>query len=190
MGLRPERQERLINTEYPHPLTSERGGVLTVNSISGICYADYSADPSGLAVLGIKLNDHWYVESDRMPPPDRIRRVVAWDGEAWALYAGEVTTDWVHPDYTSSIQVGDTAYAGPSGLLVNDQTYGGNKVGKFISNVGGPSTHDSYVVQYYGLGTKYTWMNPQTKAIESVNASQTFLSVGGWVKLRIDTTQG
>lgn len=185
MGLKPIRHERLVNTEYSHPLTSERGGVLTINRVSGIDYADYSADPSGLAVLGIKLNDHWYIEEDRMLPPDRIRRVDTWYGIAWALYAGEVTTDWVHPDYTDSITVGDVAYAGPSGLLVNDQIYGGEKVGRFVSNV---ESHESYVVWYNGLGLKYTWTNPQTKEVESINATDTVLSIGGWVKLRIDTT--
>jgi hypothetical protein len=186
MGLKPERHERLINTDYSHPHSSERGGALTINSVSGIEYADYSANPNGLAVLGIKLNDHWYIEEDRMPPPDRIRRVETWYGIARALYAGEVTTDWVHPDYADSITVGDVAYVGPSGLLVNDQVYGGGRIGQFTSNVG---PHDSYVVQYNGLGLKYTWMNPQTKEVESINATNTMLSVGGWVKLRIDTTQ-
>lgn len=194
MGLRTTRHERLYNHFYPHPRTSERGGVLTINSVSGIDFADYTADPSGLAVIGIKLNDHWYVESDRMPPPDRIRRVVTLDGIAKALYRGDIITDWVHPDYANSIQAGDTAYAGPSGLLVNDQLYGGSKVGKFMSSVGsayhGLDRHDSYFVRYYGLGLEYIWTNPQTKEIQHVNAVKIDLSVAGWVKLRINTTPG
>lgn len=194
MGLRITRQEYLYNEDFPHPRTSERGGVLTLHTVSGIDYADYTDDPSGLAIVGIKLDDHWYIEQDRMPPPDRIRRVVYLDGVARALYRGDVITDWVHSDYVSSISVGDTAYVGPSGLLVNDQTYGGRKVGTFMSTVGsthhGLNNHDSYTVCYYGLGLEYVWTNPQSKEIQHVNAVKITLPIAGWVKLRINTKSG
>lgn len=191
MGLKALRHERLMNEYFEHPRSSERGGVLTIHTVSGIDYADYSPDPSGFAVLGIKLNDHWYTEFNRQPDPTRIRRVSTIDGLAKIVYRGEIITDWVHPDYTDSIQPGDIAYVGPSGLLVNDQSFAGNKVGRFLSTVGatyyGLAYHDSYTVYWYGLGLEYTWTNPDTKEIEHVNPLKISLSVGGWVKLRVDT---
>lgn len=192
MGLKPDRTEYMINKQdFCHPRTSERGGVLTVATISGVEYADYSADPSGLAVLGIKANDHEYIECDRQSRDyGQDRRVNQMDGIAYMITGGDVITDWVHPDYANSISAGDTAYAGPSGLLVNDESFAGKKVGKFLSSVGATQfnlqRHDSNVVLYEGGGLSYTWTDPQTKQVENVNSVQVVLYVAGWVKLRID----
>jgi len=194
MGLRGLGQEFLINDYYEHPRSSERGGVLTLNSVSGIDYADYTPDPSGRMVIGIKLNDHWYTEPDRQPDPGLLRRANIVEDIARALYLGEVITDWVHPDYVDSIKPGDTAYAGPSGMLVNDQAYGGGKIGTFRSTVGsayyGLQNHDSYTVMWYGMGLTYEWTDPDTKEIVQVNPDQIYLSSGGWVKLRVDVEGG
>lgn len=192
MGLKPLRSQYMTNKkDFCHPRTSERGGVLTAVTVSGVEYADYTADPSGLGVLGIKANDHEWMEFDRQTMDyGHDRRVNQLDDVAYMITGGDVITDWVHPDYANTIRAGDTAYAGPSGLLVNDQTFAGKKVGTFMSSVGSPQfnlqRHDSYFVLYEGGGLSYTWTDPQTKEIEHVNAVQVFLPVAGWVWLRIE----
>jgi len=181
--------------DFCHPRTSERGGVLTAVTVSGVEYADYSADPSGLGILGIKANDHEWMEFDRQVSNyGDVRRVAQLDDIAYIITGGEVVTDWVHPDYASSIKAGDAAYAGPSGLLVNDQSFAGRKVGTFLCSVGSTQfnlqRHDTYLVLYGGGGLSYVWTDPQTKEIEEVNTTKVFLSVAGWVKLRIELSSG
>jgi len=192
MGLKGDRQSFQRNyQDFDHPRTSERGGVLTItNAISGIQWADYSVDPSGLTVLGIKANDHEWIERCRQTNPGSVRRVDPIDGRALAITEGEVVTDWVHPDFASEIGIGDIAYAGPSGLLINDSSYGGKKVGIFKSTVGavhfGLNNHHSYNVLFEGAGLSYTWMNPNTHEVETINAVQTLIPIAGWVLLRVD----
>lgn len=190
MGLKAYRSENQKNYDLVHPRTSERGGVLTIIQASGIDYADYSIDPSGKTVLGIKANDHEWIELWRQEDPTKIRRVTELDGIVWAIVEGEVITDWVHPDYAASIKAGDVAYAGPSGTLVNTDDYAGGKVGIFLSRVGsshyGLNRHDSYTVLLGGGGLTYTWMDPDTHIVTTVNAEKIFVPVGGWVKLRVN----
>ena len=190
MGLKPGRSIRLVNYDFPHPRTSERGGILTLTSYSGIYYADYTVNPSGLSVLGIKLDDHEWIEDDRQENPARLRRVERYFGNTRAVVCGSVITDWVHPDYASSIVPGDTAYPGPSGTIINTSDYCSNKIGIFLSKVNsefyGLNHHESYTVLMEGAGLEYTWMEPYTHIVQHINQSKTFVPIGGWVKLRID----
>lgn len=192
MGLKGDRQVIQRNyIDFDHPRTSERGGVLTItNVVSGVQWADYSVDPSGLAILGIKANDHEWIERCRQTNPGSIKRVDPYEGRALAITEGEVVTDWVHPDFANEIGIGDIAYAGPSGLLINDSSYGGKKVGIFKSTVGaahfGLNFHPSYNVRFEGGGLSYTWMNPNTHEVETINGTTTFIPIAGWVLLRVD----
>lgn len=190
MGLKGDRQSFYRHyREFDHPRTSERGGVLTVREASGIYWADYSVDPSGRSILGIKANDHEWIERCRQTDPGSLRRVDGYEGKALIIMEGEVITDWVHPDFADRIGIGDVAYAGPSGTLVNDDSYGGKKVGIFKSTVGaahfGLNYHHSYNVLFEGGGLKYTWMNPDTHEVETINATQTLIPIAGWVLLRV-----
>lgn len=191
MGLKPTRNIRWRNYEdFTHPRTSERGGVLTISEASGIYYADYSIDPSGRAVLGIKLDDHEWIEDERQPNPGRLRRAERYFSLTRIVVEGEVITDWVHPDYSSLIRPGNTAFVGPSGTLVNSDVYGSSPVGVFLSTVGstnfGLNNHDSYTVLLDGGGLSYTWMEPYTHQVKSINSEQIFVPVGGWVKLWVN----
>ena len=192
MGLKGDRQSFQRNyQDFDHPRTSERGGVLTITAeVSGVQWADYSVDPSGLTVIGIKANDHEWIERDRQPFPGSIKRVNYVCGPALIITEGEVITDWVHPDFANRIGIGDIAYAGPSGTLVNDTSYGGQRVGTFQSTVGaahfGLNHHDSYNVLFEGGGLSYTWMDPYTHTVVTINAVQTLIPIGGWVLLRVE----
>ena len=189
MGLKPQMQIRLIDEDFPHFRTSERGGVLTLSTVSGIDYADYSINPSGKLCLGIKLNDHEWIEDDRQNDQSKYRRVESMYGPAKIALEGDVITDWVHPDYSASIKTGDVAYVGPSGTLINSNDYNSDIVGMFQSKVNsshyGLNHHDSYLVLFEGGGLTYTWMDPDTHEVTTINATQTRIPIGGWVRLRI-----
>jgi len=190
MGLKPERNTRFVNYDFPHPRTSERGGVLTLTSYSGIYYADYTIDPSGLSILGIKLDDHEWIEDDRQEDPARLRRVERYFGNTRVLVYGDIITDWIHPDYSASIRPGDSAYPGPSGTIINTTDYSNKVLGTFLSTVGASmyalEGHSSYTVLLEGGGLEYIWMEPHTHIVQHINAAKTFVPIGGWVKLRID----
>ena len=189
MGLKGLRTTSWINCEFPHTRTSERGGVLTLTTISGVPYAEYSINPSGLSVLGIKLDDHEWIEDLRQSDPTRIRRVKEYFSTTRALVEGDIITDWVHPDYANSIKPGDFAYPGPSGTIINTTDYSTVRVGIFMSTVGAVhynlNHHDSYTVLLDGGGLVYTWQDPYDHIVKTINAVQIFVPIGGWVKLRV-----
>lgn len=190
MGLKAYRQVYQRNkVDFDHPRTSERGGVLTVYEASGIYYADYSIDPSGKAILGIKANDNEWIELQRQRHPGRLRNVEEYMGPADIITKGDVITDWVHSDFGSLIGPGQKAYVGPSGTLVNDDSYGGKCVGVFLSTVNsvhfGLNKNISSHVLFEGMGLEYVWTDPDTKEIEHVNPYKTRIPVAGWVLLRV-----
>lgn len=132
--LRPQRQELWVDREF-HPKfkPGERGGLLSIVKASGLNFAQYAADPSGIPMMGVQTHD--VIEFDR---PDIQRRPfgrIVHDiyEPIEIIMAGDIETNFIHPD--AEVFSGQIAYAGPSGLFTHDSSFGGYRVGVFMSDI-------------------------------------------------------
>jgi len=179
--LNPSRQDFHLNCDYCGFDTSDRGGLLHIVEASGITLARYVADPSGLFVLGFQYNDIEYIDHSRQTYQGNMRRVAEpWD-TVYALTDGEVETDWVH--LTGTPSRGAPAYAGPSGMVTDSASFGGEKIGIFIGNLK-PEPH---LLTYRGRGFTTSYQEECTHAIITDNnpADKVFVQSDGYIKVRI-----
>lgn len=191
MGLLPQRQIKLVNTDFQAAWAAERGGCLTAGLYSGVYMVGYHNDPSGKAFIGILMHDVEQIEFDREYFPSQ-REVSQPLDIVGAISEGEVITDFVDPTY-SHIAPGVPAYVGPSGLVTDKSSYGGTRIGYFTSTVGstvyGLPQHDTHKVLVLGGGLQVRVLdrnqyNPGTTTL--LNPTKIYTNVAGWVKLRIN----
>jgi hypothetical protein len=181
MSLLPARQTQQVNIDYPCPFTQERGGILTYVMFSGIQYVQYAPNPSGAKIAGIQMNDIENVNFVRQPFQQYIRVMDLPFTIVGASRMGDYITDWIYP--IGPIMNGDLAYLGPSGMITNSPSFGGDPVGTFL----GPLQDDPHTVTMRGLGFSYEYIDPITKAhvIENDPKDAIFLATPGYIKVRI-----
>jgi hypothetical protein len=159
------------------PWTSERGGLLSYGSASGVTIVEYAANPSGAKVVGIQHNDVEHLNLTYEPHPWRVREVDTPCGTVGVIQQGVVETDWIH--LIGGIASGDKAYAGPSGTITNSASFGGDQIGHFL----GTLTGSPHLLTYRGLGfTRET----QFGGIENDPNDRVFVQSDGFAKVRID----
>ena len=184
MSLRPLRQTEQVNIDFITPWTQERGGCLSAVLSSGMWIAEYAADPSGLKVLGLQLNDIEWMNLSRQYNRTFSHPAATTDvpcGIVGICMQGDFVTDWLN--LVGTVTPGDPAYAGPSGTFTNSSTFGGQKIGKFIGALD-PTPH---TVTWRGLGfsrqfidcnKQLQWENNPADAVEIVTP--------GFIKIRVD----
>lgn len=182
MSLRPDRQVQQVNVDYPCPWTQERGGLLTWTQASGIYFVQYAFDPSGVHFAGLQLNDIENVNFTRAPFQQYLRNIDIPLARVGAATQGDFVTDWVYP--VGTINQGDLAYVGPSGMVTNSSSFGGEIVGKFL----GILQSDRHLVTLRGRGFSRQYVDPVTKALvwENNPADRQQLVSVGYIKVRID----
>ena len=179
--LRQARVVEKLNTSYFTIDTSERGGILSMVTVSGIQTVRYADNPSGLWAVGIQYNDVEYINLSRQLDPRRLREVDTICSTVGILYNGIIETDWIH--VSGTIQAGTKAYAGPSGLITNLSTYGGSQIGYFL----GPLEANRHLLIMQGKGFSTTYMERGTHNIVTENNPDNikYAISDGFAKVRI-----
>lgn len=182
MSLQPDRQIQQVNIDFWCPWTQERGGILSWAQSSGIYHVEYAFNPSGAKVVGIQLNDVENVNFVRQPFQQYLREIDVPFAIVGVAEKGDFVTDWVLP--VGTIQQGDFAYAGPSGMITNSSAFGGQVVGKFL----GLLQPDEHLVVLRGLGFSRQYIDPMSKQLvwENNPADSKMLVSAGYIKVRID----
>lgn len=196
MGLLPKRQIFGVNVDFQNPFAGERGGCLTVGTYSGIYMAAYHGDPSGKMAVGILLNDVENLDLSREYYPDS-REVAQPLDIVQALTEGEIVTDFIDPTY-NNIRPGVPAYVGPSGLITDKSSYGGWRIGTFLSTVnssyfGLPSSHSTNRVLVFGGGLNITVLAHDASRpgrTEILNPYFIYTNIAGWAKVKIHIRGG
>lgn len=182
MGLKPLRQiEHIHDDDFPTLATSERGGILSFATASGLTYLTYARDPSGVVPLGIQLNDVEYLNLAYQPFPHARDIRMPYD-LVKVLLQGDVETDWLY--VSGQLYAGMPAYVGPSGTITNLPDFGSYRIGKFM----GPLISDPHAVIFAGKGFTRTYMEYETHQIVTENnpTDQIRIAVPGYAKVRID----
>jgi len=183
MSLKPLRQTQQVNIDFITPWTQQRGGCLVLTSASGMYFAEYAHDPSGLVPMGLQLNDIEWMNLSRQYNRTFLGYTTDLPcGIVGIASQGDFITDWIH--LVGSVNNGDLAYAGPSGTFTNSAAFGGTVIGKFI----GPLEIDPHTVTFRGLGFSRQYMDPCTKQIvwENNPADKIQIVTPGHIKIRID----
>lgn len=185
MSLRPDRQVQQTNIDFPCPYTQERGGILSWSTVlyaaSGINFVEYAFNPSGVKQVGLQLNDLENVNFSLQPFQQYIRDTDIPFTRVGIATEGDYTTDWIYP--VGQIQAGDLAYAGPSGMITNTASFGGQQIGKFL----GPLMPERHLLTLRGLGFSKQYTDPVTKQLiwENNPANRLLLVSEGYIKVRI-----
>jgi hypothetical protein len=182
MALRPLRQvESIYDNDLPVLATSERGGLLSFASASGLNYVEYARNPSGVVPLGVQLNDIEWLNYEFQPHPHARDVRLPYDC-AKVMTQGTVETDWLY--VSGQIYAGMPAYAGPSGTFTNIPTLGSYRVGKFMSTL----FIDPHIVIFAGLGFTRTHQEYQTHNIVTENNPANMVTIvsPGYARVRID----
>lgn len=182
MSLLPSRQTQQVNIDYPCPWTQERGGILTWVQASGMYFVEYAFDPSGVKFAGMQLNDIENVNFTRAPFQQYLRNIDVPFAIVGAATQGDFITDWIYP--VGIINQGDLAYVGPSGMVTNSLSFGGEIIGKFL----GVLQPDRHLVTLRGLGFSRQYIDTVTKRLvwENNPADRQQLVSVGYIKVRID----
>lgn len=180
--LRPLRQISALNIDFATLETSERGGILSFASVSGMTVLKYALDPSGVVPLGFQYNDIEYLNLSRQIDPRRIREVDVPCAPVGVVIDGDIITDWVH--VSGTVNAGDAAYVGPSGMVTNLASFSGVKIGYFLDTL----SPDRHTVIMKGKGFTTSYMEPGTHVIITENNPSDILYTisDGFIKVRIN----
>lgn len=182
MSLRGDRQVEALTLTYPTFNTSERGGILSLGSVSGIQIAEYARSASGAIPVGIQQNDVEHIDTSRQVHPRLLGRQVDFSlSLVGAATDGEFVTDWIA--ITGTLMPGQKAYVGASGTITNDGTLGGVRIGTFLSML----EPDPHTVTFAGKGWSRKQMDPATKRvfIENDPANRILVITPGFAKVRV-----
>lgn len=185
MSLKPSCQLFSLDLNYQTINTSERGGILSYATVSGIVIAQYSIQPSGAIPIGIQQNDVEHMDLSRQVDPRRHgQRVDQPYGLVGIITGGDVITDWLY--IVGNLIPGQIAYVGPSGTITNDPSFGSRRIGIFLSQL----ESDPHTVIFAGAGWSREVMDFMTKRIyiENDPANAILVPTPGYAKLRISRT--
>lgn len=183
MSLKPLRQTEQVNIDFITPYTQERGGCLSLASVSGMTIVEYAFDPSGVIPFGIQLNDIEWMNLSRHYHRTFLGYTTDMPcGIVGVATQGDFVTDWLY--IVGNIYPGDNAYAGPSGTFTNTSSFGGLKIGEFRSIL----ASDPHTVTMRGLGFSRQYIDCVTKALvwENNPADAVLVPTPGFAKIRID----
>ena len=166
--------------DYVNPFQVERGGILSLETLSGIQYATYVANPTQDTIpLGLMQHDQEEVDLFRANAPWRTRRAYPEFTPYPYLILGTVVTNAVHPDIDSAtVLPGAPAYLASSGLITSVPTFNSRRIGTFDSLLNDPSVRvpaQSAGASLLRVGGKESIVNPEPVLVPTA----------GWVRIRI-----
>ena len=176
MGL----DQQILDTraEFVNPFHVERGGILSLTTLSGVQYATYVAAPTADTVpLGMAQHDQEEVDAYRANIPWHSRRAYPEFTAYPYIIQGTVITNAIHPDVdTSKVRPGGPAYLGASGLITTDATF--RRVGAFDSLLNDPTIRVPG-----GSSVGNSIMVAGHQAI--VNPDPILVTTAGWARVRV-----
>lgn len=180
MSLAIQMQIMEKRVDYVNPFQVERGGILSLTSLSGIQYATYEPNPTENTIpLGLMMHDQEEVDLFRAVPPWFWRRAYPEFTPYPYLILGEVITNAVHPDIDpAQVLPGAPIYLAPSGLITCAPSYNSRRIGTFLSTL-----NDSRLQVPGTLGAS-SMRVAGNEAI--VNPQPATVPTAGWVKIRIN----
>ena len=179
MALGVDQQILDERAEYVNPFQVERGGILSLTTLSGIQYATYEPSPTSDTVpLGLMQHDQEEVDLYRANAPWVSRRAFPEYTAYPYLILGTVITNAIHPDVdAAAVRSGAPAYLGASGMITTDPAC--RRVGTFDSTLNDPSIR---VPGNRAAGSLF-----RVGGVESiVNPKPVLISTAGWVRIRIN----
>lgn len=185
MSLKPLGQIYGLNVQNISINTSERGGILSYGTSSGILIVEYAREPSGAIPIGVQNNDIEHMDVSRHPNPQhhgqRVDQPYAIVG---AITKGDVVTDWLC--LIGNLMPGQPAYVGPSGTITNSSSFGGSRIGTFISTL----ESDPHTVLFAGKGYSREVMAYVTHElyIENDPANAIKVITPGYATIRLSTS--
>jgi hypothetical protein len=163
-----------------NPFEVERGGIMSLATLSGIQYAVYEPNPTANTIpVGLMMHDQEEVDLYRAVAPWRVsRRYPAFTPYPY-LIQGTVITNAVHPDIDPAcVRSGAPAYLAPSGLITCVPTYNPRRIGTFRSTL-----NDSTVLAPTASSTGSVLRVAGNQAI--VNPDPVLVNTAGWVRITI-----
>jgi len=200
MALGPQRQIFHRENGMASLRAGECGGVLCYVASSGVQVIGYLGDisdaesvfPLGIQLHDVEIMDEGYIYN---PWVERGVRRVSKPNEPVAFSSHcQVDTNFIHPN--AQPHSGKFAYLAPSGLITDDATLGGPKIGHFISSIndsqcaGLPNTSEPITV--FGGG----WVRGQYMKkvrgegqnifeIQEPSIEKVVIQSPGWCRVRI-----
>jgi len=165
--------------DYVNPFHTERGGILSLTTLSGIQYAVYETNPTQTTVpLGLQMHDQEEVDLFRAIPPWRSHRAYPEFTAYPYIIKGTLITNAIHPDIDpSTVRSGAPAYLAPSGLITTVTTFNSRQIGTFDSALNDPSLRVPAT-----LGPSFLRVGGNEKI---VNPESVFVSTAGWARINI-----
>lgn len=181
MGLGIDQQILNTRADYVNPFQVERGGVLSLTTLSGIQYATYEPNPDNTTVpLGLQQHDQEEVDLFRALAPWRTRRAYPEFTPYPYLTLGTVVTNAIHPDIDpASVRPGAPAYLAPSGLITSVTTFSNRRIGTFDSALNDASVN---VPANRNSGSLLRVAGHQA----IVNPDPVLVATAGWARIRIN----
>ena len=172
--------QQILDTriDYVNPFQVERGGILSITTLSGIDYATYEPNPTVDTVpVGLMMHDQEEVDLYRALAPWRVARRYPEFTPYPYLILGTVITNAVHPDIdTAAVLPGAAAYLASSGLITTDPTF--RRIGTFDSSLNSP------FVSVPARRDSGSFLRVAgNEAI--VNPDPVLVPTAGWVRIRI-----
>lgn len=165
--------------DFVNPFQVERGGILSLTTLSGIQYATYEPNPTVDTVpLGLMQHDQEEVDLYRANAPWTTRRAYPEFTAYPYLILGTVITNAVHPDIDSAaVRSGSPAYLAASGLITTDPAY--RRIGTFDSALNDLAIN---VPGRKAAGSLLRVAGHQA----IVNPDPVLVATAGWVRIRIN----
>jgi hypothetical protein len=168
--------------DYVNPFEVERGGILSLTTLSGVQYATYEPNPTSTTIpLGLMMHDQEEVDLFRAVAPWSTRRAYPANTPFPYLIMGEVITNAVHPHIDPSmVKPGAPAYLAPSGLITCVNTYNSTRIGTFTSTL-----NDSRLNVPGGASALKASRLRVAGNAAIVDPDPVYASTAGWVRIRI-----
>lgn len=181
MALSAEQQILDTRADYVVPFETERGGILSLTTLSGLQYAVYEPNPNQNTVpLGLQQYDFEEVDLFRARAPWFNRRALPAFSPAPYLILGTVVTNAVHPNVDpATIRSGAPAYLAPSGLITSVTTWSSRRIGTFDSLLNDPSIR-------IPANRNTTSMMRVAGNLAISNPDPVLVPTAGWVRIRIN----
>jgi len=180
MGLGMDMQIMDERCQFVNPFHCERGGILSLTTLSGIQYATYVMNPNENTVpLGMMMHDQEEVDLFRATAPWVTHRAYpAYTNYPYLIF-GTVITNAVHPHIDpAAVMPGAPAYLAPSGLITCAPTYNARRIGTFLS------TLNQSNLNIPNLSTPPVMRVAGNEKI--VNPERVLVPTAGWVKISIN----
>lgn len=143
MALKPQILQEQTQVVFYASGAMTRGGIVCASAAASgagldnsVSIVEYAATPSGRYPIGVLVYD--VVNQDVTDQPlNRHKHLALVNNKVPILNRGWVVSNNIFSGATSSVQPGQPAYVGPSGLFTNTSVwpYYGSQVGRFMTKV-------------------------------------------------------